>query len=292
MGPRTPYRGESPRDEGPAGAGAGSLRIAEVARRSGVPAKTIRFYEAAGVVPAPERAPNGYRRYGETAVRRLRLVGRLRRLGLPLATAGEVAGRAFAAECRDYVRDVGEVLDARCAAIDRRVAELLALRAELTALAGATRAAVAVAPDTGRRVVECELLPGGGRASAGSRSGAQVGSGRPGRLAIRRALAYRRAYPAPSGPAPARPAGLAGRAGGAGPGHRGRALDAAHRADADGVDARRHERPRPALSRELPEGHSGRGGGRPISQIWSDSTVALPSRAKRRTRSTSSPGSW
>ena len=53
----------------------------------------------------------------------------------------------------------------------------------------------------------------------------------------------------PVGPALARPAGLADRAGGAGPGHRGRALDAAHRADADGVDAGRHERPRPALSR-------------------------------------------
>jgi DNA-binding transcriptional MerR regulator len=159
MGPRTPYRGQSPRDEGPAGAGAGSLRIAEVARRSGVPAKTIRFYEAAGVVPAPERAPNGYRRYGETAVRRLRLVGRLRRLGLPLATAGEVAGRAFEAECRDYVRDVGDVLDAQCAVIDRRVAELLALRAELAALAGAARVAAAPAPDSGRRVAECDSCP-------------------------------------------------------------------------------------------------------------------------------------
>ena len=38
------------RDDGPAsGCGAGGLRIAEVARRSGVPAKTIRFYEEAGV---------------------------------------------------------------------------------------------------------------------------------------------------------------------------------------------------------------------------------------------------
>jgi DNA-binding transcriptional MerR regulator len=141
------------------GAGAGSLRIAEVARRSGVPAKTIRFYEEAGVVPAPERAPNGYRRYGETDVRRLRLVGRLRRLGLPLSTAGAVAERAFAAECRTYVRDVSDVLGAQCAAIDRQVADLLALRAELAALARTARTAAVEAQDSGRRVVECDSCP-------------------------------------------------------------------------------------------------------------------------------------
>src|SRR5262245_47157078 len=140
------------------GCGGGGLRIAEVARRSGVPAKTIRFYEEAGVVPAPARAANGYRRYAETDVRRLRLLGRLRRLGLPLPAAGAVVERAFAAECRTYVRDVAEVLDAQCAAIDRRVVELLALRAELAALAGVARAA-APTVDAGRRVAECDSCP-------------------------------------------------------------------------------------------------------------------------------------
>ena len=150
------------RDGGPGtggDSGTGGLRIAEAARRSGVPAKTIRFYEEAGVVPAPTRGANGYRRYAETDVRRLRLVGRLRRLGLPLPAAGAVAERAFAAECRTYVRDVGEVLDAQCAAIDRRVAELLALRAELATLAGAARAAAATVPDSERRVAECDSCP-------------------------------------------------------------------------------------------------------------------------------------
>jgi DNA-binding transcriptional MerR regulator len=165
------------RDGGPAtgsGYGAGGLRIAEAARRSGVPAKTIRFYEAAGVVPAPGRAANGYRRYAETDVRRLRLVGRLRRLGLPLPAAGAVAERAFAAECRTYVRDVGDVLDAQCAAIDRRVAALLALRAELAGLAGAARVA-ATAPDSGRRVAECDSCPVVDGPAPGA--GAAVGAG-------------------------------------------------------------------------------------------------------------------
>jgi DNA-binding transcriptional MerR regulator len=153
-------RGAFCRDAAPdgGGGGGGGLRIAEVAQRSGVPAKTIRFYEEVGVVPAPARAANGYRRYGDADARRLRLVGRLRRLGLPLAAAGEVAERAFAAECRTYVRDVSDVLRAQCAEIDRRVAELLALRAELDALAASAQATAAAAPG-GRRVAECDSCP-------------------------------------------------------------------------------------------------------------------------------------
>jgi DNA-binding transcriptional MerR regulator len=150
------------RDGGPSygtdGPDPAGLRIAEVAARTGVPAKTIRFYEEIGVVPAPAREANGYRRYGDADVRRLRLVGRLRRLGLPLTAAGEVAERAFAAECRTYVRDVSNVLRAQCAVIDRRVAELLALRTELDALAAAAQATAAAAPG-GRRVAECDSCP-------------------------------------------------------------------------------------------------------------------------------------
>ncbi|HHH30859.1 MAG TPA: MerR family DNA-binding transcriptional regulator, partial [Polyangiaceae bacterium] len=37
------------------------MKIGEVAERSGVPAKTIRYYEEVGLLPEPERAPNGYR---------------------------------------------------------------------------------------------------------------------------------------------------------------------------------------------------------------------------------------
>jgi MerR family copper efflux transcriptional regulator len=130
------------------------LSIAEAALRSGVPAKTIRFYEAEGVVPPPARDANGYRRYDGAGVRRLRLVGRLRRLGLPLPAAGAVAERAFVSECQTYVRDVGALLEQQCAAIDRRVAELLALRTELAALATQAHRAAAAAP-AGQWVAEC-----------------------------------------------------------------------------------------------------------------------------------------
>lgn len=66
------------------------MRISEAARRAGVPATAIRWYEREGILPAPIRAPNGYRRYGEEDVARLRLLASLRRLGLSPSDAGRL----------------------------------------------------------------------------------------------------------------------------------------------------------------------------------------------------------
>jgi DNA-binding transcriptional MerR regulator len=60
------------------------LTIGEVAKTSGVAAKTIRYYEQIGVLPAPSRAASGYRLYDQPGVERLRFVRRARSLGLPL----------------------------------------------------------------------------------------------------------------------------------------------------------------------------------------------------------------
>ena len=60
------------------------LTIGQVARTSGVAAKTIRYYEQIGVLPAPSRAASSYRLYDQRGVERLRFVRRARSLGLPL----------------------------------------------------------------------------------------------------------------------------------------------------------------------------------------------------------------
>lgn len=60
------------------------LTIGQVAKTSGVAAKTIRYYEQIGVLPVPSRSASGYRLYDQAGVERLRLIRRARSLGLPL----------------------------------------------------------------------------------------------------------------------------------------------------------------------------------------------------------------
>lgn len=85
------------------------MRIQELSQRTGVPAKTIRYYESMGVLPPPARQPNGYRQYSESDVKRLRLVAGARRLDLPLAEISEILA----------MRDRGE---APCKALLERLA--------------------------------------------------------------------------------------------------------------------------------------------------------------------------
>ena len=61
-----------------------TLTIGEVSRCTGVPIKTIRFYEAEQVIPPPARTEAGYRLYTSADVRRLHLARQARLLGLVL----------------------------------------------------------------------------------------------------------------------------------------------------------------------------------------------------------------
>ncbi|MGC5331306.1 MerR family transcriptional regulator [Micromonospora sp. DT62] len=67
--------------------------IGELARRTGLTVKTVRFYSDRGIVPPTDRGPTGHRRYGVQAVVRLGLVRTLRELGLDLATIRRVVER-------------------------------------------------------------------------------------------------------------------------------------------------------------------------------------------------------
>ncbi|MBI5876313.1 MAG: heavy metal-responsive transcriptional regulator [Chloroflexi bacterium] len=106
--------------------------IRELAQLSGVPARTIRYYESIGLLPNPKRSTNNYRQYTPADVERLRFVASARGVGLSLADISEILA------ARDNgIAPCERVLDAiaqRLSAIDRRVADLLSLRESLKQL--------------------------------------------------------------------------------------------------------------------------------------------------------------
>ena len=60
------------------------MKIGELAAAAGLPVETVRFYEKQGLLPAPHRRENNYRRYDEGALQRLRFIGNCRALDMSL----------------------------------------------------------------------------------------------------------------------------------------------------------------------------------------------------------------
>jgi Cu(I)-responsive transcriptional regulator len=108
------------------------MNIGTAARKSGLPAKTIRYYEDIGLI-APDRAGNGYRDYSSRDVHMLGFVQHARGLGFSVAEC-----RQLLALYRDTGRasaDVKALTVAKIAEIDRKLKDLTALRNTLSHLA-------------------------------------------------------------------------------------------------------------------------------------------------------------
>lgn len=109
------------------------MNIGEAARASGLPARTLRYYEAIGLVVPGGRRENGYRDYHQLDVHRLRFVQRARSLGFSVEDCRELL-----ALYEDRSRTSAEVKGialARIAAIERKICELEAMRRALLHLA-------------------------------------------------------------------------------------------------------------------------------------------------------------
>lgn len=108
------------------------MKIGELASRSGVATKTIRFYEDAGVLPTASRNRSGYRDYGQEALDRLEFVRRAQAAGLSLREiAGIVAIREGGSTPCEHVE---EVLSRHLARVRGQLAELVALEGHLMTL--------------------------------------------------------------------------------------------------------------------------------------------------------------
>lgn len=106
------------------------LRISQLAKRSGVPASTLRFYESAGLLPAG-RTPAGYRVFDETALERLEFIGTAKRLGLPLEDIAGLLQTWASGSCAEVRAELRPRLAARIAEARQRAAELAAFTAVL-----------------------------------------------------------------------------------------------------------------------------------------------------------------
>lgn len=115
------------------------MNIRRAAEASGLEPDTIRFYERAGVLPAPPRRPSGYRDYSEEHLATLQLVSGLRHLGLSLEAMRRVAGVAHEATCGDLrsalIADLGAVSEQT----SRRILELERARGQVDRLLGGLR---------------------------------------------------------------------------------------------------------------------------------------------------------
>ena len=108
------------------------MLIRELAAQTGVSAKTIRYYESIGLMPRPARAANNYRQYAPAHLERLRFIAGARSLGFTLDDIADIltARDGGEAACRRVLK----TLDQRLTEIDRRIADLVALRETLTRL--------------------------------------------------------------------------------------------------------------------------------------------------------------
>jgi len=109
------------------------MKIGEAAVRSGVPAKTIRFWEDQRLLPAPARTSAGYRDYDPAILERLAFVRHAQAAGLTLDAIRQVLD----------IRDGGQppcahvtgLIARRLAEVEARLAELARARHQLVALA-------------------------------------------------------------------------------------------------------------------------------------------------------------
>jgi MerR family redox-sensitive transcriptional activator SoxR len=112
----------------------GLLTISEIAKRSGVAASALRFYEERGLIRS-ERAGSGHRRYPRAVLRRIAFIVFAQKIGLSLdEIAAELA--KLPADRAPTGKDWSRLSSTWTSRIDERIAELQRLKAGLTRCIG------------------------------------------------------------------------------------------------------------------------------------------------------------
>lgn len=108
--------------------------IGEAAARSGVSAKMLRHYESLGLLPKVARTEAGYRLYSDSDVHTLRFIRRARDLGFSIAEISELL--KLWQNRRRSSSDVKRIAQTHIADLERRLAEMQAMKQALEQLVG------------------------------------------------------------------------------------------------------------------------------------------------------------
>jgi MerR family mercuric resistance operon transcriptional regulator len=106
------------------------MTIGKLAAAEGVGVETVRFYQRRGLLATPARHNSGFREYSESDRSRLMFIRRARELGFTLAEVADLLGPAEAPSTAEIAR----AAQAKLAAIDDQVRDLLQLRCRLRQL--------------------------------------------------------------------------------------------------------------------------------------------------------------
>lgn len=107
------------------------LTVGQLAHATGVPAKTIRYYEQVGVLPAPRRSGAGYRQYSRHDVHRLLFIRRARTLGLSLANLKVLTAELDSGECLTMRPRLHALVTEQLHTVQQQIAESQLLERQL-----------------------------------------------------------------------------------------------------------------------------------------------------------------
>ncbi|MGD2102779.1 MAG: heavy metal-responsive transcriptional regulator [Acidimicrobiia bacterium] len=132
------------------------MKIGQLARTTGVSTKAIRYYEEIGVLPEPERAENGYRKYDPTAADRISFIQDAQSAGLSLLEIQMILDLRDAGEstCGHVIAS----LEMHLAEVDRQMAELTRTRRRLADL---VEQATSMDPTACTDPNRCQTIPKG-----------------------------------------------------------------------------------------------------------------------------------
>ena len=117
------------------------MKIGELSRATGTNIETIRYYERIGLLPAPARTNANYRSYGDAHRARLRFVRHSRELGFTIDEIRSLLDLSDHPE-RDCA-DADRIASAHLEQVEAKIAQLSALRDELTRIVGRCRGGLA-----------------------------------------------------------------------------------------------------------------------------------------------------